>query len=226
MLDSCCSIETPEGVDLELTPAGIGSRAMAYAIDILIRSLIYAVAAIVMGFAKNLGWGLFLILAFLLEWFYPVYFEVFRDGVTPGKKRVNLRVVHDDGTPVTFASSVIRNLLRFVDFMPLFYGVAFVSMALTSKFKRLGDMAAGTMVVYTQDLKLAKDIDEEDTKNVPLPLTINEQRSVISYAERCNELSVDRAKELANILEPVLQCSDEQAVTSIKKIAKGLVIGH
>ena len=97
----------------------------------------------------GLGQGLMLLGFFLLEWFYPVFFEL-RSGATPGKRAMGLRVVHDDGTPVGAVASVIRNLLRVADFLPLFYAAGLVSCLVDRDFRRLGDLAAGTLVVHSE----------------------------------------------------------------------------
>ena len=83
MLDSVVAAETPEGILLELRPAGISARCCAYLIDQLIRIAILYAAAFILMFFGGLGWAFWAILSFLLEWFYPVLFEVLRDGATP-----------------------------------------------------------------------------------------------------------------------------------------------
>ena len=89
-----------------------------------------------------------LILFFALEWLYPVAFELSRWGATPGKRVMGLKVVMDSGLPITPAASFTRNLLRVADFLPMLYGFALASMLIRKDFKRLGDIAAATLVVY------------------------------------------------------------------------------
>ena len=96
------------------------------------------------------GMGLWLILMFLMEWFYPVLFEVLARGQTVGKMALGIRVLCDDGTPVGWYQSTVRNFLKFVDFLPVLYGAGLLSMLLQKDFKRLGDLAAGTLVVYAE----------------------------------------------------------------------------
>ncbi len=91
---------------------------------------------------------MYLIVAFLLEWLYPVAFELTRWGATPGKRALGLKVVMDNGLPVTPAASLTRNLLRVADFLPFLYGFATVCLLTRRDFKRLGDLAAATLVVY------------------------------------------------------------------------------
>uniref|UniRef100_UPI0025F2F3AC RDD family protein n=1 Tax=uncultured Thiodictyon sp. TaxID=1846217 RepID=UPI0025F2F3AC len=147
-LDTIRLNETPEGVDLGLRVAGPAPRALALAADGAIR-LVILLALSPLAALSGLGLGLSLIAVFLLEWLYPVTFEVL-SGATPGKRAMGLMVVHDDGTPVGLPASLIRNLLRVVDFFPLFYGVGLVCTLVDRDFRRLGDLAAGTLVVHAQ----------------------------------------------------------------------------
>ena len=109
-IDSLRFQETPEGIDLELRLAGPVVRAAALGIDTLIKGVLYLALTPLLAFS-GLGVGLVLLGVLLIEWFYPVFFEI-RRGATPGKRAMGLAVVQDDGTPVGPASSVIRNLLR------------------------------------------------------------------------------------------------------------------
>ncbi|MEJ1966912.1 MAG: RDD family protein [Gammaproteobacteria bacterium] len=130
VLDTVVTAETPEGILLELRPAGLSARFFAFLIDWLIRlAAIYAVALAV-GFAgmNGIAAAVIAIFAFALEWFYPVAFELSRTGSSPGKRVFGLRVVMDNGLPVTPGASLTRNLLRFADFLPFFFGFAIVSM--------------------------------------------------------------------------------------------------
>ena len=121
VLDTRRRVETPEGVELDLAVAGPVSRASAWLIDSLIRIAVWfavSVALVPMGPA---GQGLALVAFFLLGWGYPVLFELVNHGATPGKSLLGLEVVHDDGTPVRLSASVVRNLLRAVDALPVAY---------------------------------------------------------------------------------------------------------
>lgn len=150
MLDTPRVVTTPEGIELTLRVAGPITRARAWAIDFLVRGVIYLIAATALSSFGNFGSGIFLLIFFLLEWAYPILFEVYWHGATPGKRACHLRVLHDDGTPVAWRASVIRNTMRAVDFLPLMYGFGLVSAILNRDFKRLGDLAAGTIVIYVQ----------------------------------------------------------------------------
>lgn len=227
LTDTRFTIETPEGADLPLEPAGVPVRVLAYLIDWLVRLAIGVAFSTVFGLMGVFGGGIFLIVFFLLEWFYPVFFEVYRDGKTPGKKKMGLRVVHDDSTPVGFPSSLIRNLLRFVDFLPLFYVSGVIATLFNKRFQRLGDLAAGTMVVYENVSVVHPQIDEKGSAlSVPSDFSTEQQRALLNFAERCPSLSVDRQKELAQQLAPVLGkqvSADADPVKTIKRMAKTLV---
>ena len=202
-LDTLVSAETPEGILLELRPAGLTARCYAFLLDGLIRlAVIYAFETASVYFG-GIGIGLGLILLFALEWLYPVVFEPTRWGATPGKRALGLRVVMDNGLPVTPAASLTRNLLRAADFLPFLYGFALVSMLLRSDFKRLGDLAAATLVVYRPRpaAKIA-------TGTVPplapaVAVAPQDQAAVIALAARAPRLTAARLDELAALAAPV-----------------------
>lgn len=203
LLDTSRSFETPEGVDLQFHLAGPVPRALAWVIDSLFRSALYIVCAMVLSFLGGLGMGIMLIAFFVIEWFYPVLFEVLRNGQTPGKKSLGLQVIQDNGTPVSWGPSITRNLLRMADFLPLLYGFGLASMLLNKDFKRLGDLAAGTLVIYAPKTTLKANIPEAKPANPPLALNLPEQRAILDFAERSTRLSKDRQRELAEILSPI-----------------------
>jgi uncharacterized RDD family membrane protein YckC len=148
VLDTVVFAETPEGILLELRPAGLTARFYAFGLDWAIRLTVLYAAAVVSSLMAGIGVAFFFILFFALEWFYPVVFELTPSGATPGKRVFGLRVVMDNGLPVTPAASLTRNLLRAADFLPFGYGFAIVSMLIRRDCKRLGDIAAATIVVH------------------------------------------------------------------------------
>ena len=170
-LDTRYQVETPEGIDLHLRPAGLVPRALAFAIDLAIRGLILSATFIVLGLLGQFGMGLGTILLFLVTWWYMVLFEVLNQGRSPGKQMLGLRVVHDDGTPIGWAASLTRNLLRFVDILPFGYTLGIISCLNHPAFKRLGDIAAGTLVVY-RDAPLSKPL-LADAEPLPAPFPLN-----------------------------------------------------
>lgn len=149
------SITTPEGVTLELILAGAGSRCIGQIVDTAIRLVLtLAVLAIVAATTDDgptseffVGVAIAVIALFGITFAYDVLFETLASGRTPGKRAAGIRVVRTGGGPVGFLSSAVRNLVRIVDFLPVFYGVGLVTVVVSAKNQRLGDMAAGTVVV-------------------------------------------------------------------------------
>ena len=205
MIDTIHAVQTPEGVDLSLPVAGPVPRALAYGLDFLIQGSFLSAVQSVLFAAGSSGFavGLNLIAVFLIYWFYPVCFEVLWHGQTPGKRIVGLRVVQENGTPVGWPASTLRNFLLVADFLPLLYLAGVTAMCLDPSFRRLGDLAAGTLVVHVD--RPARTIREpelalgERPHPPPLQLTLEEQGAVIAFAERSPLLSVARADELAAI---------------------------
>lgn len=204
-LDTIYLVETPEGIDLQAELAGPIVRSLAYAIDLTIRGFALGIISIVLAFAGNIGIGIILLLSFILEWFYPVFFEIYNNGQTIGKKMMGLTVVNDDLTAISWGSSLIRNLLRFADFFPFAYLCGFISMILTNKFQRLGDLAAGSLVIYKQKTKINTALPKCQTHPSPFPLSLEDQIAIIAFTERHDQLSDDRQQELADILGDVIQ---------------------
>ncbi|WP_232848859.1 RDD family protein [Amphritea pacifica] len=216
--------ETPEGIRLELRLAGPVVRACAWSIDMLIRAVLYALVSGVFAFFGGVGTSVMLIMFFLIEWFYPVVFELY-NGASPGKKSMGLVVIQDNGTPVTFSSSLIRNLLRAADFLPFLYATGLLSMLINNNFQRLGDLAAGTLVVYREpDLERIKLANAESLRP-PVDLSVDEQRELIRFAERCPQLSQERQIELATSLYPVTGKRGPAAVKEILGYAAWLTRG-
>ncbi|MFZ5558157.1 MAG: RDD family protein [Pseudomonadota bacterium] len=222
LLDSIRDVETPEGVHLMLRPAGPVPRFYAWVIDFLIRAAAYLVLAIFLPQLGGFGQGLFLILLFLMEWFYPVLFEVYREGMTPGKRAMRLAVIRDDGSPVNWSASITRNLLRFADFLPFGYGLGLASMLISTEFKRLGDLAAGTLVVHQGEPPRAGELTDGARRPPPAPLTVEEQRAVVGFAERADTLTPERAQELAEILGPAFGASGAPAVVRVVETGRWL----
>ncbi|MDR2209101.1 MAG: RDD family protein [Azoarcus sp.] len=202
MLDTIRTIETPEGVSIRLRLAGPVPRALAWLTDFLIFAFAWLVTGIFLGSSGDFGFGIWLIIAFLLTWFYPVLFEVYAQGATPGKKMLGLVVLQDDGVPVGWSASMVRNLLRTVDFLPLFYAFGLCSMFLNRDFKRLGDIVAKTIVVHRDKPRLAQKLPQANALPLPVWLSSSEQQLIVAFADRVPRLTPDRAQELAQILDP------------------------
>jgi len=198
-LDTILHYQTPEGIELSLAAAGPAVRGLAYLIDLSIRAVFYLAVGITVSLMGGVGKAIMLIGLFLVEWFYPVLFEVYR-GCTPGKKLLGLTVLHDDGTPVSWSASLLRNLLRTVDILPSFYLVGLITMVLHPQFKRLGDLAAGTVVIYAGKNDQMLVIPALPPAIPPAPLRLDEQRIILDFCERAGALSAARRHELAGYL--------------------------
>lgn len=175
------NIETPENVSFGYEVAGIGSRFLAALVDrtiVLVFQGVVLLGVIMMmqmldfdlveADDRLLMWTLALIslVLFALNWGYYIFFELLWNGQSPGKRWVGLRVIQSDGAPVNLAASAIRNILRIIDTLPAFYGLGVVTMFIDSRSRRLGDLAARTVVVHDQAA-----ITLDSLKAEALPLT-------------------------------------------------------
>ena len=203
VLDTVVAAETPEGILLELRPAGLSARFYAFVLDWTMRLMIIYAAAIMTSFMKGIGTAFWLILIFVLEWFYPVLFELTQSGSTPGKRILGLSVVMDNGLPVTPAASVTRNLLRAADFLPFGYGFAIVSMLVRRDYKRLGDLAAATIVVHKPRAVRRTAMDEVAPIAPVRSISPEDQAAVIALAARAPRLTSERLDELAALAAAV-----------------------
>ncbi|HEX7476366.1 MAG TPA: RDD family protein [Polyangiales bacterium] len=144
-------IRTPENVVFEFELAGLASRALSWIIDLGAMAGLYAAAMLVAGTAgvvfSGLAAAMYFVLAFLIQWGYGAVLEWKWHGQTLGKRVVGLRVLQDSGTPITFVQAAIRNLVRIVDILPGTYLTGGVTALLDRRGRRLGDIAAGTVVV-------------------------------------------------------------------------------
>ncbi len=222
-LDTRIRMETPEGIDLLLRPAGLVSRAMAFSIDLLIRAVVLGALFLLLSPFDTFGMGLGALALFLVTWWYMVLFEVLNQGRSPGKHIMGLRVVHDDGTPIGWPASLLRNLLRFVDMLPFGYSVGAFTCLQHPLFKRLGDLAAGSLVIYRDTPIERPDLPDAEPVITPVAMTLDEQRAMLSFAERQPGLSPARTQELALILAQPLKVSPDHAVERLNGIARGLL---
>jgi uncharacterized RDD family membrane protein YckC len=159
------TIETPEQVAIRFPVAGVGSRFLALLADSLIQAVAYGVLILLLVLlisampraahapvsdASAAKWGIavLIIFFFLVYWGYFTLFEAFWNGQTPGKRFLKLRVIRDSGRQITLFESMTRNLVRVVDWLPGIYAVGVVTMLSNKRNKRLGDLAAGTLVVH------------------------------------------------------------------------------
>lgn len=175
-MDEQLTISTPEQVAFHYETAGIGSRFVASLLDhLIIFTLIFlvycAASALSIGAAFSGGLeadegstGLFIILAllilviFLLMWGYFALFEIVWQGRTPGKRANKLRVLRSNGQPIGAGEAMVRNVVRIIDFMPGFYAIGLITMFIDPQARRLGDFAAGTIVVRESEQVRLKDV--------------------------------------------------------------------
>ncbi len=227
------SVETPEQIDINFQQAGIGSRFYAALIDTVLLTLISLVGYYVnRQFISELGdvvgnWlgALGGIIVFAIFWGYYMVFEVTTNGQSLGKRALGLRVIKDGGYPIGFADSAIRNLVRVVDFLPFLYTVGLLCMLLNRNWRRLGDLAAGTLVIKTArtNLKLTSEGSQADSQSISIPprdliytawiqpafVTETEMRVIREYLTRRATLSGYRRSELARtIASPIVEKMD------------------
>lgn len=208
MIGTGLKVESPEGVSFTYELASLSDRGKAYGIDLLIRAAVVLVLglvfALLLGPALFAGAGVWLVLYFLVQWGYYVLFETLWDGQSPGKRLFDLRVVKAAGHPIGFLDSVLRNLLRAADELPLTYSVGAIALFVTRRFQRLGDLAAGTVVVhehkgwyegrYPQSVPALPDAARR------IALSNRERQLLEEFAQRKDRLHPDRREQLAQIL--------------------------
>lgn len=225
MLDTEHRIATPEGIALGVHVAGPVPRALAWLIDFLWRFAVLAALAIALSMLGGFGIGLVLIAWFLLEWIVPAALEAEWGGATPGKKALGLVVVRDDGSPVGWGPALTRNLLRFADFLPFAYLGGLVATLLNRDFKRLGDLVAGTLVIYAAPAQASRHVPAATPRPPPRPLSPDEARVVLDFAERAPQLGAERAEELARLALPLID-PQQPAAPQLIAIASHLIGGE
>lgn len=222
------SIDTPENVYFNYKVAGIGSRFLAAMLDTFIIFLIEIALGFFLvlplsillegSFERLSAWivAILALLIFAIFWVYYIFFESIWNGQTPGKRKVGLRVIRTNGMPIRFTDSVIRNLVRTIDFLPMNYAAGVITMFVNDQSRRLGDLAAGTLVVYDTpkvtmpDMILSREVAEEPSLETKLhewptnKLTQNDFRMLEDYFIRRDEL-VNRAELAEHILERLLK---------------------
>lgn len=207
-LDDQLTIRTPEGVELNLTLAGLASRVLASLLDGLIQSIaggvvIVALVVIFDGGLETLGSGLLALSLFLIFFGYPILFEVLDGGRSIGKRATGLRVVRLDGGPIGFGAASIRNIMRLIDILPGGYAVGAIAILATPHNQRLGDMAAGTVVIRERTTQVTAPV----VQSTPIPssygrldvtaVTADEVALIRRYFERREGLPEARRMELA-----------------------------
>jgi uncharacterized RDD family membrane protein YckC len=218
-LDNTVEVETPEHIRFRYRVAGPVRRTFAYLLDLVIRLVIAAVVGLVVSLAfgtsaaeaARASRGVILVVLFLVEWGYYVFFETTANGTSPGKRVLSLRVVKEGGYPISFFDSVLRNLLRTADFLPVGYVLGLLAMGADDRFRRLGDRVAGTMVVVEESARVSSPLalipplapGELDAFPQRPPLSAAEREAIELYLRR-TDLSQARRAELAEIIAPLL----------------------
>jgi uncharacterized RDD family membrane protein YckC len=172
--DETLNIQTPENVTFGYDIAGIGTRFLSALIDTVLITVLQVIVSLLLvlilrlsnAISADSGTGLpdlgawviaaLGLVSFLFLWGYYIFFELLWNGATPGKRALGLRVIRVDGTPITITESVIRNLVRLVDFLPAYYGIGVIVIFVNRQTRRLGDLAAGTVVVREAGLAAQK----------------------------------------------------------------------
>ena len=226
-------IETPELVEVSLEIAGLGSRFVAQLIDWLVKFGILVVViclaiicvALLGGNERTVTGSLLiqaLIAGFLWTFLlgFDIYYELRHNGQTPGKRIAGIRVLRDGGAPLDFQSAMIRNLLALADFLPIFYFFGALLILITPRGQRLGDLAAGTIVVRERAARPPTDLREEierlassDIAFTPEQLaacTLSDRHVLRSFFQRYGEMDAEArdllARRLANTFLDKLAC--------------------
>jgi uncharacterized RDD family membrane protein YckC len=213
-VDTLHRVETPENISLTFRLAGVWTRMHAYCVDLLLIGLASVVFITGLAFFdydawwNGMGQGLIYVLLFVIQWGYFWLFEALFDGRTFGKSVVGLRVVKIEGHPISFYDAMLRNLLRAVDVLPFAYGAGFLSIVSTRRLQRLGDIAAGTVVVRERRARFRGDpkalLDLDPIPPVEIGSSYRPPERVLTLIEtlfrRRRQLHPARADEIAALI--------------------------
>ena len=221
-MDRTLDVRTPESIAFSYELAGVGSRFLAVAIDLLLQiglliALVWGVTLIAprhgghtlatlspleTKFVQNVVAGVFIFVVFTIFFGYFILFEALWNGQTPGKRALGLRVVRDGGYPIDFTASLVRNLIRVGEIMFGFYAISAIAAIFSPENKRLGDMAAGTIVVREAKMQspasMLREIREEPVYAATAYATGEERALVKRFLERRDSLDPRRRSELAH----------------------------
>jgi uncharacterized RDD family membrane protein YckC len=221
------TITTPEHVPIRLEPAGAGSRFLALMIDAMIVSAI-AIAVfsfVVLFLPRGVAAAIFVTVNFFLTWAWHIWFETRKQGRTPGKRILRLRVIDARGLPVSLHQSLVRNITRTLDFIPAFYGVGAIAVMVSKSRRRLGDVIADTLVVRdAQPLAYRGPLAAERRHNslrTPRVLrlarhriSLEEREFLLALCLRADRMSVearyDLMEEVAKLYRGKLGIEEEQ----------------
>ena len=219
-MDRTLDVRTPESIAFKYDLAGLGSRALALVVDQAIQILVlvgivvalaqygaheaphHATPGTAAKVAESTLVAVVVGILFVVLFGYFIIFEAVWNGQTPGKKLLGLRVVRDGGYPIDFAASLIRNLIRVGELLAGYYLIAGISMLLSPENKRIGDHAAGTIVVRESALPEPRAVSVPAAPALRAAVYVNaEERALIArFLERRDELTPARRRELAERL--------------------------
>lgn len=212
-MDRSLDVRTPESVVFAYQLAGVGSRFLAVVADMVVQVLFLVAFGLLLSsvvarthlspvtrLAENVMLGIAIFIAFIVLFGYFILFEAFWNGQTPGKKLLGIRVVRDGGYPIDFSASLIRNLIRVGELGLGFYATSALSALLSNENKRIGDFAAGTIVVRDASVDApATDatLGEPAAYAATMILSGEERALVHRFIERRRTLSTERREQLA-----------------------------
>lgn len=225
-IDTLQTVELAEGIEIHLRVAGPFLRLMAYLLDLLIEVAMLVCVGVLVNFifpllGDNVSQAIYLLTSFGIWWFYHVIFEVSPWGATVGKRTLGLQVVNTAGGAVTLGQSMIRNFLRGVEFiLPFVPLIAFFN----ARFQRLGDLAAGTLVVYSRPRIDPIIPGPPPFAGVPVNITLTreEEAALLSFRYRCGGWSEARRMELASHLRKLTGEAGPQGVSKLIGMAHWL----
>ncbi|MEW6379691.1 MAG: RDD family protein [bacterium] len=211
-MDDLYTITTPENVEFSFLIAGYGSRLLSWLIDLLfIATTILGVsygANFIFPISQGISAALGLVTFFLINWGYFVFWEWKTGGQSPGKKLFHLRVIQNNGAKITLFQSMIRNLLRIVDSLPFFYLAGFIASFFSPQLRRLGDLAAGTLVIK-EEVHLRPEVilpesqrynsfqeDPQLARRITSLISLTEREVLITICLRREELSLPARLQL------------------------------
>ncbi|MBK1827752.1 RDD family protein [Haloferula rosea] len=237
-LDTLQPIELAEGVEVRLRIAGPLLRGGALGIDlaiqwafILLAGFILSLTGMVVGGLTAVG--LISLMWFFVWWWYPVFFEAGPWGATFGKKILGLRVVQKSGSPITFGQAVLRNFLRYADGMPFLgfgvmgiptFGFGVGVLVATQRFQRLGDLAAGTVVIYDKvpPEPVVPSPPALETIAPPMALRPEEVKALSAFTDRAGLWSEGRRIEIADHARELSGSKGAAGVTRLTAMARWL----
>lgn len=152
-IDDRVTVTTPEGVDLELVVVGLGSRFMSSLVDTALQAALIIPLLVLAARLGGAGPAVASAGTLLVLFGVPTAFDAFAGGRTPGRRLAGLRLVTEEGATVGLVPAAVRNVVRIVDFLPAFYSIGVLAVLASGRNQRLGDLAAGTLVVRSRAVR-------------------------------------------------------------------------